>query len=216
MAFKTLLGPKEPPDLLAESERSVTDSMPENVVAQTVGIDTSAKDAVSLGTANPRVPARIEQSGWRPKYLRYNIWDPDGSLPTSTSEWTETALPLPRPPPEELYDPTAMATIAKNPDLFKVVSPIKADIFEHLLIDHPNQPFVHSVCDGLRFGFWPWASTLRPDYPKELDLSQSVQLDPARLEFLTQQLVHEQQKERYSASFGTHLLPGMYLPRNSP
>jgi hypothetical protein len=53
-------------------------------------------------------------------------------------------------------------TIAKHPDLFKVVTPINVEVFAHLLGDHPNQPFVRSVCDGLRNGFWPWADTLLP------------------------------------------------------
>ena len=128
----------------------------------------------------------------------------------TTSEWTETALPLPRPPVSELSNPVAIDTIARNPELFKVVTPIKINIFESLLSDHPNQPFVQSVCDGLRFGFWPWATTLRPDYPTELDLSQQVKLDSARAAFLTDQLIHEQEENRYSDSFGSQLLPGMY------
>ncbi len=210
MASKTPLDPRNSLDLLAGNGKSVIDSTWGNVEAQAADTDTPAKNAVSLGMGNQHVPTRIEQSGWCPKYLRYNIWDPDGNLPTSTTEWTETALPLPRPPLDELSDQTTIDTITRNPDLFKVVSPIKVDVFERLLDDHPNQPFVHSVCDGLRFGFWPWAKTLRPDYPKELDLSRSVRLDPARLEFLSEQLDHEQHEGRYSASFGSRLLPGMY------
>ena len=171
MASKTPLDPRNSLDLLAGNGKSVINSTWGNVEAQAADTNTPAKNAVSLGMGNQHVPTRIEQSGWCPKYLRYNIWDPDGNLPTSTTEWTETALPLPRPPLDELSDQTTIDTITRNPDLFKVVSPIKVDVFERLLDDHPNQPFVHSVCDGLRFGFWPWAKTLRPDYPKELDLS---------------------------------------------
>lgn len=97
-----------------------------------------------------------------------------------------------------------------NPDLFKIITPINIIKFKDLLKDHPNQPFVQSVCDGLRYGFWPWAETTHQDYPEELDLSRSECLDPTRLKFFTKQLSIEQHKERYSASFGSQLLPGMY------
>jgi hypothetical protein len=71
--------------------------------------------------------------------------------------------------------------MTSNPDLFKICTPIRVDTFEDLLCDHPNQPFVHSVCEGLRKGFWPWAETLKPGYPAELDLSRSGDLDPVQL-----------------------------------
>ncbi len=32
------------------------------------------------------LPLRIEQAGIRPKYLRYHIWDPDGTVTETTAE----------------------------------------------------------------------------------------------------------------------------------
>lgn len=89
----------------------------------------------------------------RPKYLRYNVWDPAAGMAATTAEWLETAKLLPRPPPVQLMHPVVSKTVAKNPDLFKIVIPVKVDVFENLLHDHLNQPFVKSVCDGLRYGF---------------------------------------------------------------
>jgi hypothetical protein len=154
-------------------------------------------------------PPGIELYGMRPKYLRYNIWDPEGNLATTTAEWTEQAKPLPRPSSEQLMHPVMRATIMAHPELFTIITPIKIEVFEHLLQDHPNQPFVKSVCDGLRYGFWPWADIWKPGYPDELDLSQP-QTDPSRAKFLDDQRHHEINKGRYSRSIGSSLLPGMY------
>ncbi|KAF9499925.1 hypothetical protein BDN71DRAFT_1383390 [Pleurotus eryngii] len=43
--------------------------------------------------------------------------------------------------------------------LFKVVMPIKINIFKGLLYAHPNRAFVESVLIRLRDSFWPWAKT---------------------------------------------------------
>jgi hypothetical protein len=99
--------------------------------------------------------------GSRPKYLRYNLWNVDSSPTPTIAEWSESALPLPRPPPSELSNPVALTTISDNPSLFGIVTPINVARFAELLSDHPNRPFVESVCTGLLEGFWPWADTLR-------------------------------------------------------
>jgi len=100
--------------------------------------------------------------------------------------------------------------MAKHPDLFEVATPVNVDIFENLLQDHPNPAFVQSVCDGLRFGFWPWANTRKPDYPDTLDLTPLSPVDAVRRAFFQTQLTHELHTERYSPTMGPHLLPGMY------
>lgn len=41
-------------------------------------------------------------------------------------------------------------------DFIRVDTPFNVDRFEALLYDHPNQPFVKSVMDSLRYGFWPF------------------------------------------------------------
>ena len=36
-------------------------------------------------------------NGMRPRYLRYNIWDPDSDFSPNTADWTLTAKPLEGP-----------------------------------------------------------------------------------------------------------------------
>src|SRR6266545_6564426 len=75
---------------------------------------------------------------------------------------------------------------------------------------HPNQPFVHSVCQGLREGFWPWANTHRTGCPITHHEPAKGVPDATRLKFFRRQLRHEQMKGRYSQAVGPTLLPGMY------
>ena len=145
----------------------------------------------------------------RPKYLRYNIWDPDSDFSPSVSDWTLTAAPLEGPPRSALDDEVVTKTITENPHLFKIVTPIHVDIFEAYLTTHPNQPFVKSVCNGLREGFWPWAETPKPGYPTTHDESKPAPTDMKRAEFLRAQRDVELAKNRFSPPF-TQLLPGMY------
>ncbi len=181
------------------------------VKLQTAATDTPVKLAEAPPTERRIVtlPLGIEQAGIRPKYLRYHIWDPDGAVSETTAEWTEHAKPLPRPSTVQLMHPVLRETVAHNPALFKIVTPIKLKVFESLLHGHPNQAFVKSVCDGLRYGFWPWADIWKPGYPDELDLSRP-QASQTSIDFLKIQRDHEVHKNRYSPSIGSDLLPGMY------
>ncbi|KAJ7817153.1 hypothetical protein B0H13DRAFT_2379859 [Mycena leptocephala] len=115
---------------------------------------------------------------------------------------------LPRPPPSIVSSPPVRSTIDNNPHLFKIVTPIKVDVFESLLHDHPNQPFVKSVCDGLRYGFWPWA-----EFPALYPVTWDEAIYPPKTEedaaFLRKQRDKECLTERFSESFGPDLLPGM-------
>ena len=81
-------------------------------------------------------------NGMRPKYLRYNIWDPDSDFSPNTSDWTLTAKPLEGPPQSALEDEAVTKTLNENPDLFKIVTPINVNVFESYLSSHPNQAFV--------------------------------------------------------------------------
>ena len=148
--------------------------------------------------------------GSRPKHLRYNLWNPDSHFSLTIAEWSQTAVPLPRPPISELNDPIACETISQNPSLFQIVTPINVDRFQELLIDHPNPLFVRSVCVGLREGFWPWANTLKEGYPTTYDAARPMPHDPKKANFIREQRDIEIRKGRLSASFGTDLLPGMY------
>lgn len=148
--------------------------------------------------------------GQVPKYRRYNAWNINSDRLPNTADWTINASPLPRPPSAELANEINSTTIALNPHLFNLSTPINVDRFEQLLTTHPNQPFVHSVLVGLKEGFWPCADTTRPDYPITHDAHLSTTKDPAEAKFLEDQFEIEVQKGRFSQPFGPDLLPGMY------
>ena len=148
--------------------------------------------------------------GLKPKYLRYNIWSEESSVLPASAEWSEFAPPLPSPPIFELCNPVVNKTIADNPSLFKIITPINIDKFEQLLSNHPNQPFVASVCQGLRTGFWPAADTQIGVYPDTHDEHTGTPSNDRCAEFLRQQRDDEIAKGRFSHSFGSDLLPGMY------
>ena len=146
----------------------------------------------------------------QPKYLRYNLWESGSNLSPTTAEWSERALPLPRPPRPELLNPIVSKTVTDHPDLFQVNTPINVDVFEDLLKFHPNPDFVRSVCAGLREGFWPWADTLREGFPTTHDESKPTPSEEARASFIRDQCLKEREKGFHSSSFGPDLLPGMY------
>jgi len=128
----------------------------------------------------------------------------------TTAEWSEIAVPLPRPPKAELENPVSNSTLNSHPHLFAVKTPINIPIFQTLLSDHPNRPFVESVLSGLREGFWPWANTLSPNLPSIHAQQPNSQYEDTHLSFFRAQLQHELERGRYSPSLGSQLLPGMY------
>ena len=96
------------------------------------------------------------------------------TLSPATAEWSEHAVPLPRPPITEFINYGAMKTISDHPDLFQVCTPVNINVFKSLLKDHPNPLFPHfvkSVCADLREGLWPWADSLSNAFPNTLDES---------------------------------------------
>ena len=79
-------------------EKCAIDSMIKGAIPQSVDIDMHANfaEAQTMEKQHVAPPQRIEVDyGMRPKYLRYNIWNPEGNLSVTTAEWTETATPLP-------------------------------------------------------------------------------------------------------------------------
>ena len=121
-----------------------------------------------------------------------------------------TAKPLPRPP-LSAFTETSLKTISENPDLFKITCLIHVNVFESLLIDHPNPLFCQSVFTGLQEGFWPWPD--KPEnYPEMHDNSRRPpKTDEDRI-FLAHQVLSKQKVGRLSAPFRPDLLPGMYSP----
>jgi hypothetical protein len=103
-----------------------------------------------------------------------------------------------------------MKTIKNNMELFKIVTPINVDFFQRLLQNHPNRPFVDSVCRGLREGFWPWADTHHKCYPSPVDESLGMPQDEKERIFLRVQRDHECSKGRFLGSFGRDPFPGMH------
>jgi hypothetical protein len=149
------------------------------------------------------------------------IWR-EGDTPGTVSAYsTLTAAPLPSPPKNELKNKAARRTISQNPDLFKVVSPIKPDALEENLKDHPNQPYVKSVVRAFRDGFWPFADT--KDLPTTYDGSgqRSTTTSKAKANFIQQQSKDEMDLERYSKAFdklkpGMHASPISAVPKSTP
>ncbi|KAG2350554.1 DNA/RNA polymerase [Suillus weaverae] len=140
------------------------------------------------------------------------IWGDEAKSISGTTKWTETAEPLPCPPLAEFENAAAISTITNNPCLFRVSTPINIDRFETLLslANHPNPPFVHSVCQGLREGFWPWADTQVGVYPTTWDIPSPSPSSELERNFIWDQIAKEELVGRYSSNFGPDLLPGMY------
>jgi len=172
--------------------------------------DPQKKAAVGKGLLRQRTPT-----------LRWR----ESDTPRTTSAYsTLTAAPLPSPPRNEFQNKVARKTISQNPDLFKVISPIKVDVFKKYVKDHPNQSFVQSVVRGLKKGFWPWADTSDPSFPTTYDGSRqgSRITSEDKAKFIRQQCEDEMELERWSKPFGGKLLPGMHsapinaVPKSTP
>ena len=139
------------PTLLAKDEENqnfATSLTLEPAKTQTMNANTStlAKNVERQDMAKGTVrTAPSEIYGLQPKYLRHNLWQESSTLSPTTAEWSERARPLVRPGLSEYSNGAAMKTILENPNLFQVKTPIKIDVFESLLRDHPNPAFVHSV-----------------------------------------------------------------------
>jgi hypothetical protein len=114
--------------------------------------------------------------GEHPKYFWGFIWDEMDFSGSPTASWTKLQPPLPTVPASKLENYVVNKTIIDYPHLFKIVTPIKVDVFRKLLMTHPNQPFIESVCKGLTEGFWPWADTKVGIYPDTWDEAMAQDL----------------------------------------
>ncbi|KDR82212.1 hypothetical protein GALMADRAFT_18481, partial [Galerina marginata CBS 339.88] len=117
--------------------------------------------------------------------------------------------PLPFVPLNEIFNVTANDTIEAHPDLFPIITPIKAGVLRRLLIEHPNQPFVQSVCRGYEEGFWPWADTSIVPLPTTLDVKNQF-CEAEHVDFVRSQRDIEIEHNCFSKGF-PHLLPGMMV-----
>lgn len=128
-------------------------------------------------------------------------------MDSPSADSTVYAPPFPSPPAVELENSAALSTIRDNPDLFRVETPWRVDVFERLLAKHPNRPLVESACRGLREGFWPFADTSSHISP-DPDVVPNHQMDEKGLAFVASQRDEEIEARRFSRAFST-LLPGM-------
>lgn len=158
------------------------------------------------------------------QHHRTLVWRESDNPKVVSAYSTLASPPLPSPPKNELKNQVARKTIAENPDLFKIVSPIKVEPFEKQLKDHPNQPYVKSVVRALKNGFWPWADTSDNPLPTTYDGSRLGQpiTDKGKADFVQQQRDEEIALERWSKPFGEKLKPGMHaapiaaVPKSTP
>lgn len=81
-----------------------------------------------------------------------------------------------------------------------------------MLLSHPNQALVESVCRGLEGGFWPWANTANSIAPSIVNNAALQKIrNPEHLKFIREQRDEEIALQRFSEPFDT-LLPGMTKP----
>ena len=120
------------------------------------------------------------------------------------------ANPVPQQSFIELNYVAACSTLLSHSYLFKVITPINVNEFQALLMSHPNQTFVHSVCHVLQNGFWPWAETINEAYPTTSDHPNRPSQSDHHLNFITNQFHEEEACSCLSPSFEGELLPGMY------
>lgn len=143
------------------------------------------------------------------RFRRKLVWGERANVLSGTAIWSETAEPLPRPPPSEFTNAAVNRTLSERPDLFHVSTPINVDWFESLLTlaNHPNPSFVHSVCQGLWEGLWPWANTQVGVHPITWDIPSPTPSTETERAFIRSQIHKEESVGRYSPNFGPYLLP---------
>ena len=133
---------------------------------------------------------------------------------SDTACWGLTASPVPGVPLKEFKNHEAIQTIKTNPELFQVNCSLNKDRFRELLVNHPNQALIDSVCRSLHEGYWPYAYMkfrgIKAGYPTTLDMSLKGSTSNEHLDFIQAQVKVEVTAGRYSASFAPELLPGMY------
>lgn len=144
---------------------------------------------------------------YRPRYAREFLWHEDNADRITLAVASEFFDPMPRVPENEMLNVDTLSTIRSHPHLFPIVTPFRITTLSNLLTTHPNQPFVASVCHGLRHGFWPWADTSLAQFPVTLDVTEYIS-DPAHLAFAEEQREKEIACGNFSPTFDS-LLPGM-------
>ncbi len=171
-------------------------------------------EALNTGEHTPQRNQSEEHGLWL-QYTRGYLWQDspeshESSMPLMTATWTETLLPVPAPPSNELNNVITWSTIISHPSLFCITTPINVTIFQHLLATHPSQDLVASVCNGLMVGFWPWANTDDLNYPITNQNLDRPLKEQSHIKFVHRQRDVKIEMGQFSESFGTELLSGMH------
>ena len=118
-------------------------------------------------------------------------------------------------PSREFENLEALGMIQVNPHLFQVNCSLNIAHFQELLVNHPNQALVDSICQSLHKGYWPYVDMKFDDvdagYPITLNMSSKGSTSAEHLDFISAQIEVEVTAGRYSAPFGPDLQPGMYF-----
>lgn len=215
MVLRGILEARRAPTEESEAMKSVSGGTMVGAEGGHASTNTSALSAVAntmLPLTAHKIPTLTPEpinASCKPRRFRGFLWADDEAPVTPLAMLSETLRPLPYPPDSELDNPVSRKTVRENPHLFKIVTPINVDVFESLLDSHPNRPLVDSVCYGLRNGFWPFAEPELGVFPETLEMSNGL-LNHEATHYILDYIAEEVAEERYSESFGAHLLPGMY------
>jgi hypothetical protein len=87
--------------------------------------------------------------GDHPWYAQELLWGLDEEEIGPTALYSLTVDPLPRLPLSAFQTKATMKTLLVNPKLFKITCLIDVDVFEELLLNHPNPLFCRSIFNGL-------------------------------------------------------------------
>lgn len=218
-------GGRAPMAITPRKQSAFGGTLDESATKARVDIDTSAKTvvvpippAVTVPTPDDNLRARRVRSeasalaSRRPRYARGFVWGASEISDTPSASFTERADPVPSVPFSDLRHLQVTETIASNSSLFLIITPIRHDIFRALLFDHPNPLLVNSICNGIQYGFWPYADLAGLDsaVPITLDRGFAREPPPEEVSFLCETRDNEMAVNRFSPPFAS-LLPGMVV-----
>ena len=157
MSAASVVGLIEPRTDLTALQPSTTDVNSRKQQQQLEAAARKAHEAAASGTRRLKLRA-TDSISEIPHFKRGFVWDRSSVSPllSPSALATETAPPLASPPLHLINDPTIKSTLHAMHDFICVETPFNVDRFEAMLYDHPNQPFVRSVMNSLRNGFWPF------------------------------------------------------------
>ena len=106
--------PTKPKEAKRTSAGGSTVRRDANLVKKNVITNTPARDAEKTDMESPTAmwkSTKAVTNGMVPKYLRYNVWDPESNFSPNTSNWTEKVELLAGPLPSELQNDVVNKTM---------------------------------------------------------------------------------------------------------